>query len=299
MGDEIAGGLVSHEDPAGLTLDELAARVRDGIHAVGTGLRRTAADVVRTGGYLVAAKAKVGHGEWLRWREANAPEISEDTAQRWMKLHREHANTAEMRYLKPTQAYRLIGKAKYQGPKVDGIVAPEPVVTSTEVIDTVTPDEIDDDDLPIEEIEARLRVNIQEPCNSFEADAEDLRAFDEEGDDEAMGRVMAREYVRRHFDLPMNPAIPASIQGLYERGIRWHHFIREEQFGIGMVMAIATGDDTTYPDDVFDPRPDQDDIEHGAWSYHDEDVPAHLRDRVRAIREASGDPVHPVLLETG
>jgi hypothetical protein len=44
---------------------------------------------VRCGELLIAAKARVEHGEWLPWLEKHCPEISDRSARAYMRLHRE------------------------------------------------------------------------------------------------------------------------------------------------------------------------------------------------------------------
>src|SRR5262245_41412085 len=41
---------------------------------------------INAGKALNEAKSKVGHGKWLAWLEENCPDISERTAERYMKL---------------------------------------------------------------------------------------------------------------------------------------------------------------------------------------------------------------------
>ena len=46
---------------------------------------------VECGGLLCNEKAKIGHGGWLGWLKANCPDISERTAQKYMRLSRKLA----------------------------------------------------------------------------------------------------------------------------------------------------------------------------------------------------------------
>ena len=49
---------------------------------------------------LNAIKEIVGHGNWLPYLETHLPEISESTAQRYMKIDRDNPNAARVRELK-------------------------------------------------------------------------------------------------------------------------------------------------------------------------------------------------------
>jgi hypothetical protein len=64
---------------------------------------------IRAGGLLTKAKKIIEHGSWLKWLADNCPDISCDTAQRWMAL----AKTAHVRNLTEakniSEAYRAIG----------------------------------------------------------------------------------------------------------------------------------------------------------------------------------------------
>lgn len=44
------------------------------------------ASAIRAGEVLLAAKAELGHGNWLPWLNANIPEISARSAQHFMRL---------------------------------------------------------------------------------------------------------------------------------------------------------------------------------------------------------------------
>ena len=74
-------------------LDSLAAQIRDAYTqastyaaaAVAKG-RKAVDEAVRCGRLLSEAKAQAGHGNWADWLEANVPEISDRTAEKWMQL---------------------------------------------------------------------------------------------------------------------------------------------------------------------------------------------------------------------
>ena len=78
-------------------------------------MRRLAVHVAQVGAFLVVAKSKVKHGEWLDWLAENCPEISHDTATRYVKTYHglrglvNDSNYALVRNLTPMQAYKALG----------------------------------------------------------------------------------------------------------------------------------------------------------------------------------------------
>ena len=77
-------------------------------------VRRLAIHVAQVGAFLVAAKDKCEHGEWLGWLEENCPEISQRTAYRYTKVYGKFrdGNLSLMANLPITQAYRELGIVK-------------------------------------------------------------------------------------------------------------------------------------------------------------------------------------------
>lgn len=87
-------------------------------------VRRLAIHVAQVGAWLVAAKDKCQHGEWLSWLVEYCPEITRRTATNYMKLYDKAitANGQLFSHLTPIQAYRELGIVKDP-------TDPEPVVT--------------------------------------------------------------------------------------------------------------------------------------------------------------------------
>jgi len=79
-------------------------------------VRRLAIHVGQVGAWLVAAKARCQHTEWLDWLSANCPEISRITAWRYMDAYKKmSSNVSLMKHLANmpiTQAYRELGIVK-------------------------------------------------------------------------------------------------------------------------------------------------------------------------------------------
>ena len=63
--------------------------------------------ILEIGKRLIEAKAQLQHGEWLPWLRDNV-DISEDSAQRYMKIAREWSNTDSLRYLNLSKALKLV-----------------------------------------------------------------------------------------------------------------------------------------------------------------------------------------------
>jgi len=97
--------------------ETLAEWINTGHSAIKMAVRRLAIHVAQVGAWLVAAKNKCQHGEWLDWLAMNCLEISHDTATRYMKVYDkmfalDKTNYALVRNLTPKEAYRYLGIVK-------------------------------------------------------------------------------------------------------------------------------------------------------------------------------------------
>ena len=115
--------------------------------------RSAVENAISAGGKLAAAKKLVGHGNWLRWLETNCSNISDTTAQKYMRLYQANSQHPEIFKDLPslTHAYLECGAIKsppkkksakvppstpvavtpVAAPAVPPVVAPEPVAPST------------------------------------------------------------------------------------------------------------------------------------------------------------------------
>lgn len=70
------------------------------------------------GTYLMEAKSLVAHGQWRDWITTNCPDVSERTAQRYMKIANEwdtiQANTTHVTDLSIRSALKLIEPTKWE-----------------------------------------------------------------------------------------------------------------------------------------------------------------------------------------
>ena len=84
--------------------------------AIKMAVRRLAIHVAQVGAWLVAAKDKCEHREWLDWLAENCPEITRMTAWRYMEAYKKmSSNVTLMLHLANmpiTQAYRELGIVK-------------------------------------------------------------------------------------------------------------------------------------------------------------------------------------------
>ena len=71
--------------PTDMKLPELTRAIKDKVAQITSSLRTSVACAIETGALLIAAKKKVGHGNFERW-VANNCELSPATARRWMEL---------------------------------------------------------------------------------------------------------------------------------------------------------------------------------------------------------------------
>ena len=67
-------------------LSQLAAKARQAHGIVANSTKVVLQHAITAGNALNEAKSKVGHGKWLAWLEENCPDISNRTAERYMKL---------------------------------------------------------------------------------------------------------------------------------------------------------------------------------------------------------------------
>src|SRR6516165_11347306 len=67
-------------------LSRLAAKARQAHGIVANSTKVVLQHAINAGDALNEAKSKVGHGKWLAWLEENCPDISNRTAERYMKL---------------------------------------------------------------------------------------------------------------------------------------------------------------------------------------------------------------------
>src|SRR6516164_1181765 len=68
-----------------MKLPELTRAIKDRVAQITSHLRTSVACAIETGALLIAAKKKVGHGNFERWVTNNC-ELSPATARRWMEL---------------------------------------------------------------------------------------------------------------------------------------------------------------------------------------------------------------------
>src|SRR5262245_15933680 len=69
-----------------LELADLAKKAKEAHVIVANAPKIVLQHAIAAGAALNEAKSKVGHGNWLKWLEDNCPEISDRTAERYMKL---------------------------------------------------------------------------------------------------------------------------------------------------------------------------------------------------------------------
>ena len=98
--DDTTGALALPAEPeadySALTLEELGATIstlhKDANYFVEFTRKVAACSVkkaVAAGAALLAAKSKVKHGEWGPWLQQHVPSLSQDTANRYMKLSKQ------------------------------------------------------------------------------------------------------------------------------------------------------------------------------------------------------------------
>jgi len=123
------------------SLDKLAEWITKGHAAIGSGVRRMAVDVAQIGAWLVAAKSKLAHGEWLPWLAENCREVHENTARSYMRTYREAERNPQLIVdLTPTQAYKKLGIVKADGKSARKKEREEAEDAAVEEVATENPD---------------------------------------------------------------------------------------------------------------------------------------------------------------
>ena len=69
--------------------------------------QQTAQNIIEIGKRLIQVKESLGHGEWLPWLEQKV-DISEWSAQRFMKVAREFPNACALKDLSSTKIFALL-----------------------------------------------------------------------------------------------------------------------------------------------------------------------------------------------
>jgi hypothetical protein len=124
--------------PADMKLPELTRAIKDRVAQITSSLRTSVACAIETGALLIAAKKKVGHGNFEAW-VANNCELSPATARRWMELAQKRpelekqlsAKTLNLSDLNLSSARRLIAPAK-PAPEQQEQPKPKPEKPKTE-----------------------------------------------------------------------------------------------------------------------------------------------------------------------
>lgn len=105
--------LIPADEFADVSEIELAEWINTGHVAIKMAVRRLAIHVAQVGAWLVAAKDKVKHGEWLPWLSENCPKISQRTGRRYMEFYdKVIANRSiltDLGNMTPVQGYRAVG----------------------------------------------------------------------------------------------------------------------------------------------------------------------------------------------
>ena len=108
--------LVSARELADVPADELAGWINQGHAAIKMTVRRLAIHVAQVGAWLVAAKGKCQHGQWLEWLSENCPEVSERTARRYMELYNKAISNrslmSDLNNMTPMEGYRYLSIVK-------------------------------------------------------------------------------------------------------------------------------------------------------------------------------------------
>jgi len=108
-----------------MSLGDFANAINTRHAAVVNGLRRTVDDARIAGEYLIAAKDRLAHGEWLPWLKEHCPDVSAQVAQRYMRIARKWSdlgsvNAYSSTHLGVNEALALLAEPRE-------IVAPGPV----------------------------------------------------------------------------------------------------------------------------------------------------------------------------
>ena len=112
MSEIVPGGTV-----APVALDALAVQIRNDIGAADKHWQSAVTHAIRAGDGLIKAKARVQHGEWLPWLEANFPDFSERSAQSYMRMARNRNAVADLGSIR--EAVALLAAPKVDVPKPD------------------------------------------------------------------------------------------------------------------------------------------------------------------------------------
>ena len=167
--------LIPADEFADVEASELAEWVNMGHGAIKMAVRRLAIHVAQVGAWLVAAKDKCEHGEWLDWLGENCPEISERTT----RMYKEHyqklivlspAKRQLIAEMPVTESYRALGIVK--DPTAPMPVEPPPLPEGKYYTLIVDPP------WPVQKIERDVRPNQQQSLDYPTMTIDEIKAFD-------------------------------------------------------------------------------------------------------------------------
>jgi hypothetical protein len=99
-------------------LATLASRIRAGHTAAEGAARSSLEHALQVGNDLIKAKALCGHGQWLKWLEANAA-MTDRTARRYMRIARHWDKSDTVSDLTPTEILRQLSTPEEAGDEAE------------------------------------------------------------------------------------------------------------------------------------------------------------------------------------
>lgn len=151
--------------------------------------RQAGQSIIEIGKRLNEAKAQLGHGEWLPWLREKV-DISERSAQDFMRLAREYSKSAEIADLGAAKALALLAlpvseREEFAAQKhtVDGVEKSVSEMTAKELKKAI--EERDEAQKRAEELERELEDQLEEQRRVYDVDMADVQEKLEAAEDRA------------------------------------------------------------------------------------------------------------------
>jgi Protein of unknown function (DUF3102) len=159
---------------AQLSLEELAARIKAEYEATRTNIRHALASALRAGELLIAAKARLRHGEWLPWLRDHC-DMSERSAQAFMRVGRNReeieSNPQTTADLTLDAALQLLAKPKPTAARADEGSTNEPSDRAADLAAAAVRIRALMVGVPVAEEPHAVQVEISEPAAEAEPPA--------------------------------------------------------------------------------------------------------------------------------
>lgn len=131
--------------------------------------QQTAQNIIEIGNRLIAAKAQVKHGEWMHWLESEV-EISQWSANKFMKAASEFSNYGSVNNLSPTKVLALLDLPEEERATFVDKPHTIPSTGETKTVDEMTVRELREVKAQLKKTQEELQATNQQAASIMERD---------------------------------------------------------------------------------------------------------------------------------